>query len=305
MSPFTVTILGSNSAMPTLERNMTAQVINIHDNHLLFDCADGTQLQMRKLKVKMQRINHIFISHMHGDHYFGLIGLIFTYHLLGRQNELHVYGPPILKKIIDIQLEASETKLLYPLSFHPIDSGKSELLLDHRSYTVRSFPVTHSIPTVGFTVTEKQADRKLRKEVLEKENIPVEVRQMIKQGADYTTPEGKFLENESMTEDPPKPRSYAYSSDTRYDESIIDYIKDSNLLYHEATFTEDMKDKALDRFHSTARQAALIAGKAGAGKLVLGHFSARYDELEGLQQEAREVFPNTYLAEDGSVFEVA
>lgn len=290
--------------MPTLARNMTAQVINIHDNHLLIDCADGTQMQMRKMKVKMQRINHIFISHMHGDHYFGLIGLILTYHLLGRTNDLHVYGPVILEKIINIQLEASKTTLLYPLIFHPVDPAKSELLLDHRSFFVQSFPVTHSIPTIGLLIKEKPSGRKLKKKILEKEDIPVEMRQKIKQGADYTTSAGKFLSNKYMTFAPPEPRSYAYSADTRYDEAIIDFIKNVDVLYHEATFTEDRKQMAWERFHSTARQAAEIAMKARAGKLVIGHFSARYDELDGLLSEAREIFNNSYLAEDGAVFEV-
>jgi len=301
---FELTVLGSNSAIPTLERNPSSQVLNINERLFLIDCAEGTQLQLRKFHIKFQKINHIFISHLHGDHYFGLIGLLFSFHLLGREKDLHLYGPEKLLPIIKLQLDASDSKLLFPLKFHSLKEGVQDLIFDDGLISVTSFPLKHSIPTWGFLFKEKKRERNIRKDMLDGLEIPVEEFKKIKNGADFTDKNGKTYLNEDLTTPPPKERSFAYCSDTSYYEEIIDYIQGVDLLYHEATFMEDMAQLAAEKFHVTAKEAASIASKSMAGKLILGHFSARYDDLNPLLREAREVFPESYLGEDGMTFEV-
>ncbi len=304
MTSFSITILGSNSAIPTLRRNPSAQALNISEQHYLIDCADGTQVQLRKYKIKFQRINHIFISHLHGDHYFGLIGLISSYHLLSRKNKLHIYAPPQLEEIINIQFEASETILGYPLIFHYLHQNKIETIFENDILSVKAFPLEHSIPTWGFLFKEKQGKRKIKKNFAKNANIPNNEFINIQNGADYIDKGGKIYKNKSITTDPPKARSYAYCSDTGYYEKIIPVIKDVDILYHESTFAEDRKESAKQKFHSTAKDAARIAKKANAKKLLLGHYSARYKDTSPLLEEAKSVFPNTELTEDGLVFEI-
>lgn len=301
---FSVTILGSNSALPTLTRNPSAQVLNVNERLFLIDCAEGTQLQFLKYKIKFQRINHIFISHLHGDHYFGLMGLLFSYHLLGRENELNIYSSSELEDIINAFIEAADASINYPIKFHSLVPNKSEVILYDDLISVRSFPLKHSIPTWGFVFREKKREKNIRKDFVLKEDIPDIFFNRIKQGEDYINPDGKVYKNSEITYDPPKPRSYAYCSDTRYHEPVIPVIKDVDLLYHEATFMEDMVSIAAQKLHSTAKQAAIIASKANVKQLIIGHFSARYEKLDELLQEAKNVFDNCKLADDGKVFKV-
>ena len=301
---FSVTILGSGAAIPTLKRNPSAHLLNINERLFLIDCAEGTQIQIRKYKIHFQRIGHIFISHLHGDHFYGLIGLLTSFHLLGRKEELHLYGHPLLKEIIDTQIEASGTTLVYPLLFHPLLCKKHTKIFQNENVMVHSFPVEHSVPTCGFIFKEKNNLRKIRKDVTGKITIPYAEMSKIKNGGDYTDPMGKVYKNEELTTDPPRPRSYAYCTDTAYSETIIPYIHECDLLYHEATFMQDKLEDAHEKMHSTAMEAATIALKAKVKKLVIGHFSARYDDLRPMLEEARTIFPETYLADDGVIFTI-
>ena len=252
----------------------------------------------------MQRLRHIFISHLHGDHYYGLIGLLTTLHLLGRKEKLHLYAHPLLEEIINIQLKASQTTLLYPLYFHPILQDQYDLIYEDDNMTVHSFPVVHSVLTNGFIFREKLQDRKIRKEVLGIVDIPVSGMSGIKKGEDFVDEKGKVYKNSTLTIDPPEPRSFGYCADTMYSESIIPFIQNCDVLFHEATFMHDMAAAAKEKMHSTTIEAATIAAKSHVKKLVIGHFSARYDNLQPLLDEARTVFAETYLAEDGSVFQI-
>ncbi|MCD4737012.1 MAG: ribonuclease Z [Bacteroidales bacterium] len=301
---FSVTVLGSNSAVPTLHRNASAQVINHNERIFLVDCADGTQLQLRKNRVRIQRINHILISHLHGDHFFGLIGLISTMHLLGRKNPLHVYGHEGLKTIIDLQLDLTNTTLKFELVFHDFKHFENSPVYEDKLLTIKTIPLTHSVPSCGFIFKEKQAPRKLKKEVIQSIDIPVNAFNKIKLGSDFTDKDGNHYKNSELTIKPPPPRSYAYCSDTAYDPSIPDHIQNVDLLYHEATFMEEMADIAAEKYHSTAKQAALIAKNSGAHELLIGHFSNRYEDLTPLENEAREIFPHTIAAKDGSTYQI-
>jgi len=301
---FSITVLGSSAATPTSKRNPTALLVNMNFNYYLMDCGEGTQLQLRRQRFKLQRIKKVFISHLHGDHFFGLIGLLSTLHLLGRKDELDVYGPPALYEIIQIQLLASQTQLIYPLNFYPTVSDQPKVLFENDEHLVTSFPLDHRIPTTGFIFSEKQKPRKLKKSFLFFENLEIQDILNIKAGKDYISKSGKIYPNEEISEAPPKAKSFAFCSDTRYFEEIIPTIQGVDLLYHEATFMEDMKEAALEKYHSTAADAATIALKAKAGKLVIGHFSARYRELDNLLAEAKMIFNDTFLAEDFNVYDV-
>ena len=301
---FRVTILGSNSAIPTTKRKPTAQLLNVAERFLLIDCGEGTQMQLRKYKIKMQRISHIFISHLHGDHYFGLIGLISTMHLLGRKKELHVYADPQLKEIIMLQLEASKTELAYPLFFHPLDYNAPKLLFEDEKIQVKSFPLKHSIDCCGFLVEERQLERRMISEAIMKYNIPVNCIPGIKAGGDFTKSDGTIISHWELTKSAHLARSYAFCSDTAYSEAIVPIVQGVDLLYHEATFKNDLQDRAAYTFHSTTRQAAEIAKLAKVRRLVVGHYSQRYNELSCLLNEVQEVFPNAELAEEGKIFEI-
>jgi ribonuclease Z len=304
MLAFSVTILGSSSATPTSDRNPTAQLVSHGDKLFLVDCGEGTQVSLRRMHIHFQRIKHVFISHLHGDHFYGLIGLISSMHLLGRTKSLHIFGPPGLKEIIDLQLQASLTTLVYPLEFHPTQSDKPEIIFEDETISVSSFPMLHRIATTGFLFKEKSIERKMRKDRLEELRIPVYLIPRLKAGEDYTAKDGTVYTNESITEEPPSPRTYAFCSDTAYFEDIIPVVSGADLLYHETTFMNNRIANATDKFHSTTGQAATIALKAGVKKLLIGHYSARYDDLQPLLDEAREVFPNTDAATDGSFFEI-
>ena len=304
MLPFNITILGSSSATPTSERNPTAQLLSHGDKLFLIDCGEGAQVSLRRMHIHFQRIRHIFISHLHGDHFYGLIGLISSMHLLGRTKALHVFGPPMLKEILDLQLQASLTTLNYTLEFHPTQAEKPENLFEDEKMIISSFPMLHRIPTTGFLFKEKPFERKIRKEVLELLKVPVHLIPKLRSGEDYIAADGKVYPNKELTVDPPMPRSYAFCSDTAYFEDIVPIVKGATLLYHETTFMNDRVANATEKFHSTTSQAATIALKAGVKKLLIGHYSARYDNLQPLLAEAQSVFPETELAIDGSIIEI-
>jgi len=299
---FELTILGSSSATPIFNRNPTSQVLNINERLYMIDCAEGTQQQMLRFDVKGSRIDHIFISHLHGDHYLGLVGLLSSMHLNGRIKPLYLYGPPHLKEIIDLQLTYSDTTLQYTMEFKPTNPEKGEVILDNYDVTVETVPLFHGIACTGFVFREKKRLRKLLKEKLERLKIPVEYYSALKKGADYVAADGTVLKNDTLTIDSDSPKSYAYCSDTMYNEAYFKQISNVTLLYHEATFLNNMLERAVDTQHTTALQAAEVALKTGAKKLLIGHFSARYKTLNELLDEARSIFPETELAIEGKTF---
>lgn len=297
--------LGCHSATPRSVAQPSAQYLEINGEQVLIDCAEGTQMQLRKFGIKFSRIRHIFISHLHGDHFYGLIGLISTFSLLNRQNELHVYGPTGLKDIIQLQLKLTKSWIDYPLHFHELNSDKSELIFDNKKIEVRTIPLRHRIYTNGFLFREKPAPRKLNMEVISKHpEIDICDYQNLKDGKDFTDTKGTVVANEELTIAPPSPLSYAYCSDTTYWEAVAKLVKNVDLLYHESTFLEQHSDLADTTRHSTASQAAKIASMAGAKKLILGHFSSRYKDVNLFLQEAGEHFPDCQLCEAGKVFEI-
>jgi ribonuclease Z len=301
---FEVSILGSSSATPTLQRHPTAQVLNVNERFFLIDCGEGTQMQMNRFKIKFQRINHIFISHLHGDHYLGLMGLLSTMHLQGRTNDIHIYSQAELRDIIELQLNLSETRLRYTIHYHPVQYDKSRIIFEDEEVRVETIILNHRIPCTGFLFKEQPRKRNLIKDQLTRFNIPLSAINDLKNGKDYTTEQGKVLKNQELTTAPKPSRSYAYCSDTIYDESLIPIIQNADLLYHESTFLNDMLERAVETYHTTSLQAATIAKKAGVEKLLLGHFSARYKDLEPFLTEAKTVFENTMLAMEGQRFRV-
>lgn len=299
---FELTILGSSSATPTATRNPTSQLLNIAERFFLIDCGEATQIQLRRLKTKFQKIDHIFISHLHGDHFLGLPGLLASMHLLGRKQELKVYGPKALEDIISLINSQSETVLNYPLTFiHTSDKGVNKLFEDSK-IEVYSFPLKHRIPTTGFLFKEKPYLRNIDKYKLEKYKVSIAEIHKLKAGMNAIAEDGSIIPNEMLTSDPPSPRSYAYCSDTIFHEELIKIIKGVDLLYHESTFLENKSDRAKSTFHSTARQAAQIASLGEVKQLILGHFSARYGDLEEFLNEAKPIFDNTMLATEGKIF---
>ncbi len=299
---FGVTILGNNSALPAYDRHPTAQIVTLHEELFLIDCGEGTQMQMAKYKIRRSKINHNFISHLHGDHYFGLIGLITSMGLLGRENDLHIYAPSALKEIIDLQFKVADTKLPFALHFHPLEKEGS--IVEGKRFTVECFSTQHRIECWGFIIREKKHVRKIDKEKAVQFNIPAVYYSHLKNGADYETKDGEIIKNEWVTLPNAQPRSYAFCADTIYDERLVEIIKNSTVVYHETTFLKDMHDRATARFHSTTHQAANIAIKANAQKLLIGHFSSKYENLDQFLLEAKEVFPNTDLAIEGVTFRV-
>ena len=302
---FDVTILGSSSATPIYDRHPSAQVLNIHERFFLIDCGEGTQMQLNRYHIRYHRINHIFISHLHGDHYLGLMGLLSTMHLQGRKDAMHLFGPKELKHLTDLQLEYSQTVLRYPLLFHEVDTTKKKIIYADDAIAVESIPMNHRIACCGFLFREKEGLRKLVKEKLEEHQIPYTFYTDLKKGKDYIDEKGNKIHNETITLPPNRARAYAYCSDTIYDENMVRHISGVDLLYHEATFTNDMMERAKETFHSTASQAASIAGKAKVKQLLIGHFSARYKDVTPLLDEAIKIFPQTSLALEGEKFSIA
>lgn len=301
---FEVTILGSSSATPVYNRNPTAQLLNCNEKFYLIDCAEGTQQQLIKFGLKASKIDYIFISHLHGDHYFGLIGLLSSMHLNGRIKPLHIYGPQPIKEILELQFKHSDTHLKYELIYFDIDATQPEVIFENNDVSVETIVLNHRIPCTGFKFTEKKRLRKLLVEKLEKDNIALELYPLLKRGVDLTLPSGEVIKNIDYTTDSARPKSYAYCSDTLYDESYFPSIKDCDTLYHEATFLHEMIDRAQETHHTTALQAAEVAKVVGAKKLLIGHFSSRYKTLGPLLDEAKSVFETTELALEGITYQI-
>ncbi len=301
---FDVTILGSSSATPIYNRNPTSQALNINERIYLIDCGEGTQQQMLRFDVKPGKIDHIFISHLHGDHYLGLIGLLSSMHLNGRKKPMQLFGPPDLKKIIDLHFEYSWTTLNYEIHFHPLQADCSQIILDNPDITVETIILNHRIPCTGFRFKQKKPLLKLDAAQLENYQVGRNQFFKLKQGADFITEYGEIIPNDAITIKPEDPKSYAYCSDTLAGNQYLPQIQNVDLLYHEATFMHDLLPRAQETHHTTALQAGEIALKAHVKKLLIGHFSARYKSLEGLLEEARTVFPQTELAIEGKIFTV-
>lgn len=301
---FTITILGSSSAVPTSERFPTAQLVSCYGRHYLLDCGEGTQIQLRKYKISFQRIDRIFISHLHADHFLGLPGLLSTMDLLGRTTDLHIHVFEELNIFMTGFLNATATIWSFPVHIHPMPKKKNSLLFENEHVEISCFPVKHAIPCNGFLIKEKQKPRNINKSFVEEYQPDIEAIHKIKNGADYVLKDGTRLNNESITSAPPLPRSYAFVTDTAYTEKILPFIEGVTLLYHEATFDKNLAHRAKATTHSTAAQAAEIAMKANVEKLMIGHYSVRYDDLSILLKEAQEVFRNTITSHEGLTLEV-
>jgi len=300
---FKLTILGCDSAIPTINKQQTAQLLNVNERFFLIDCGENTQVQLRKYQLSFQRINHVFISHLHGDHYYGLIGLITSMHLLGRKKELHIYAHVALKEIINIQLSASNTILNYPLFFHVIPNDDEIVLYSDQNIEIKNILLDHTIDCSGFIFKEKKYKRKIIKEKLDEFKIPFEEISNLRKGKDLLLKDGRKILNHEVTKEGDSPKSYAYCSDTRFFSSIISKIKNVDLLYHETTFCDEHFDVAQKTGHSTTIQAAKIAKKAKAKRLIIGHYSKRYSDLNELLNESRSVFENSFLSREGDVLD--
>ncbi len=293
--------MGSGSAVPTLRRNPTAQVVNINEHYFLVDCAEGTQMQMRKYEIGLQSINQIFISHLHGDHYLGLPGYLQTLHLLGRTKVMTIFGPQALGKLIMDHFTITNSTPRFPIEFVAVDPKKSELIFEDKIAEVWSIPLKHKIPTSGFLFREKPKRRNLIPSSLKQYKVPTYWMHRLKEGQDFETEDGRIVPNHEFTLPPPRSKSYAFCSDTAYHPEIIDLVKDIDLLYHESSFLEILRQRANETLHSTAADAANIAKQANVRKLLIGHFSARYKDAEPFLEEACAIFPETIAAEDGLV----
>ncbi len=292
-----VTILGNNSAVPSHNRHPTSQVIQTQDHKFLVDCGEGTQMQMSAYKIRPGQINHIFISHLHGDHYFGLIGLLTTMGLNNRKNELHIYSPALLEEIINLQLKVAEANLSYPIHFHVLKNGGN--IFEDKKVAVECFKVNHRIECWGFVFREKKNIRKIDPKKVAQYNIPSSYYENLHEGGDYISPSNEIIKNELLTVPGTHASSYAYCADTGYFEQIVKKIMNVDLLYHEATYLHALEEKALARFHSTSKQAATIARKANVKKLLIGHFSSMYETIDDFRIEACEIFENTECAVEG------
>jgi ribonuclease Z len=299
---FGLTILGNNSAVPAFNRHPTAQALTYEDQVFLIDCGEGTQIQLSKYKIRRSKINHIFISHLHGDHYFGLIGLITSMGLMGREHDLTIYGPHLLQDIMMMQLGAAGTQLKFKLHF--VTVSNAGIIFSGTKMEVSCFPVKHRIPCFGYIFREKKHPRKLNIEKAKSAGIPSFFFHNLQMGEDYALPGGGFVKNEEVTTPNAPGRVYAYSADTIYDESLCDIFAEATLLYHEATYLHEMEDRARERFHTTAKQAAMIGYKAGVKKLLLGHFSSKYERLDQFLEEAKSGFPTAELAIEGVTYRI-
>jgi ribonuclease Z len=303
-----LTVLGSSSATPTLQRHPSAFLLksNKKKDYFLIDCGEGTQILMRRAGIRMQRISRIFISHLHGDHFFGLIGFIFTQNLLGRKEELHIYAHKPLEKIINIQLNVEKTILDYPLIFHTIDTRKKKrfLLYEDKTIEISSFPMLHSIPANGFLFKEKGQKRSISKEFIAQYNPAVKQIIEIQKGNDFVDKDGNIIDNKKITTCSDAYKTFAYCSDTAYTETILPYIQGVDMLYHETTFMEELAHIATEKYHSTTKQAATIAKLAQVKTLLIGHYSARYKEINPMLEEAKTIFPNTLGAFEGSTLKI-
>jgi ribonuclease Z len=301
---FAVTILGNTSSIPVHGRHHTAQVVRFGQDFLLIDCGEAMQLQARAFKIKVSKINHIFISHLHGDHYLGLVGLLSSYNLAKRTTPLTLFGPLGLDDIITTNFRYSNTKLSYPLNFVQTRDDSLNLLVENNRYEVYSFPLKHRLPTTGFLIKEKHGLRSMIKEKLQQNDIPLAAIQTLRSGNDFKDEKGKRYKVKDYTHPHPPLRSYAYCSDTIFNTELKQYVKNVDLLYHESTFMEDNLERATTTFHSTAKQAAEVAKVSKVKRLLLGHYSSRYVQLEPLLEEAKSVFPNSILSEEGQTYAI-
>ena len=299
-----LTILGCYAATPRSLNNPTSQVLEIKNHLFLIDCGEGTQVQLRKSKIKFSRINHILISHLHGDHFFGLPGLISTFRLLGRTTELHVYGPKGIKAAITLFLKLGDSWTNYPLIFHELSSTGPEKIYEDEKVSVSTIPLEHRVYTNGFLFKEQLGERKLNVKAVAKYKIDKCYFQNIKDGKDIVLENNSVIPNALLTFDPPEPKSYAFCSDTAFSERIVPWIKNVDVLYHESTFLETEKKLAPKTKHATAKEAATIAKEANVGMLILGHFSTRYKSLDLFREEAKTIFTNVELADDGKEFDL-
>ncbi len=299
-----LTILGTSSALPTSERFPSAHVLTAHERLFLIDCGEGTQMQLRKNRIRFGKINHIFISHLHGDHVFGLYGLLSSFSLMGRENPLHLYAPESFRDKLHSHLDDFDIHLRFEIDFIPLTGRKPVVILDDKFITVTSFPLQHRIPAFGFLFREKITERNIIKESIGKYRIPLVRIPAIKKGEDFITSEGILIRNEDITLPPKEPLSYAYCSDTRYFAKLASYVKDVSLLYHEATFDKEKVKLAKTTGHSTTLDAARTALNANAGFLLIGHFSSRYRNIAFMAAEAKTIFPKTMVAVDGQSYEV-
>lgn len=301
---FEVLILGNSSATPMFDRHPTAQIINFNEQIFLIDCGEGTQMQLHRYGIKSNKISHIFISHLHGDHYLGLVGLLSSMNLHGRFSDLHLYGPEPLIDIINIQLKYSETYLQYNLIFHPTNSHEEQVIFQNNTISVKSFPLKHRVPTTGFRFDELPRNASIIREKITNMNIPTVFFPLLKKGLDCVDIDGTIYKASELTKAAPVPRSYAYCSDTRAFESYMDSVQNVDLMYHESTFLHDMLERAESTLHSTSLEAAQVAKQVGAKRLLLGHYSARYRDLIPLLEEAKLEFDNSELSLEGKWYNV-
>ena len=300
---FELTILGCGGAIPTLERKPTSQYLNIQDRHFLIDCGEGTQIQLRKFKCKFSKIDHIFISHLHGDHFLGIFGYLSSLNLLGRNNDIHIYAPENLNNLLEVHNSVSGKNFNFNIVFHPLNFSKLKRIYNDKIMEVFSFPVKHSVPTCGFLFKEKSTDRRMIKEKIKELDLNIESIKKFKNSENCEV-NGVLIDYNDVTTQGNQPRTYAYCADSQYDENIISYLENVDLIYHESTFLESKMDKAIKTKHSTAKQAATIALKANAKQLIIGHFSARYDNSDQFLEEAKVVFNKTITAYDGYTHQI-
>lgn len=304
MEPFRVHILGCGSALPTLKHNPSSQIVEIRGKCFLIDCGEGTQTQLRRSKIKFTRISAVFISHVHGDHCFGLIGMVSTFGMLGRTAPLHIYAPAGFSNIMKMQIDFFCKDLEYEVVFHDVDTNANNIIYEDRSLTVETVPLSHRVPCCGFIFREKQTLPHILRDMTDYYKVPVSQFNNIKNGADWVDEEGNVIPYTRLTTPSEPARSYAYCSDTRYLPMLHECLKDVCVLYHESTYSKEDEDMAKMYFHSTAAQAAQVASDANVGKLVLGHYSARYEDENRLLEEAKNIFPNTVLSDEGLIIDV-
>lgn len=304
MEPFKVHILGCGSALPTLRHYASSQVVEVRDKVLMLDCAEGTQMQLRKSRVRFTKLSHVFITHLHGDHCFGLIGMISTFGLLGRTASLHVHAPEALGPELDRQIRFFTHDLGYKVVFHPVDTAQRQTVYEDRSISVENIPLEHRVPCCGYLIKEKPTLPHIRREMMDCYGIPISQVGNIKNGADWIAADGEIIPNSRLVSPADKARSYAYISDTRYMPHLYEQLTGVDTLYHESTYADDHIPQSEKYYHSTARQAAKVALAAGAGRLLLGHYSSRYEDESVLLKEAKDVFDNTFLTNEMDLFEI-
>ncbi|WP_314667063.1 ribonuclease Z [Prevotella aurantiaca] len=304
MTPFKIHILGCGSALPTLHHNATCQIVEIRGKFFMIDCGEGSQIQVRRSKVHFSKVQAVFISHLHGDHCFGLFGMISTFGMTGRTAPLQIYAPKEFEDYFKLSMELFCKGLGYKVTFHPVDTTETNVIYEDKSLTVETIPLEHRVPCCGFLFCEKPTAPHIRRDMIDFYNIPISQINNVKAGADWTTIDGDIIPNSRLTTPADNPRSYAYCSDTRYMKQLYKKVSGVNVLYHESTYASEHKDRAKTYYHSTSQEAATVAHEACVGKLLLGHYSARYINEDVLLSEAKAIFPNSFLTNEGMVFEV-